>query len=235
MEGARALREVLGADYPVETLYYSPGIRHRHDMILVEFLCRKADNTFFVSDEIMEYISPASTSQKILAVLPQKTWNPDEVVGKGDYFIAINRVRDPGNLGTIIRSARAFGCGGIFLINECVEWYSPKVVRASAGYILNMPFVSFEGGNKFLEAMDIYDIKKYLFTADGDNSINEISLFEKNIKSVYIFGGETEGHGDVLQDKCDKKIRIPMTNKVESLNLSVIASVVLYNVFSSSI
>lgn len=233
MEGRRALREVMRTDHSVETLYYSPGIRDRHDMILVEFLCRKADNTFFVSDEIMEYISPASTSQKMLAVLPQKSWNPDEVIEKGDYFIAINKVRNPGNLGTVIRSAKAFGCGGVFLTGECVEWYSPKVVRASAGNILDLPFVSFVDENAFLDAMDIYDIKKFLFTADGENLMNDVKLFEKDKKSVYIFGGETEGYGDALEDKCDEKIRIPMANRVESLNLSMSASIVLYSVFSS--
>ncbi|MCD4783055.1 MAG: RNA methyltransferase [Candidatus Eremiobacteraeota bacterium] len=234
MEGARALREVMKTDYPVETLYYSPGIRDKHDMILVEFLCKKADNTFFVSDEIMEYISPASSPQKMMAILPQNSWNPDEVIEKGNYFIAINLVRDPGNLGTIIRSARAFGCAGVILVGECVAWYSPKVVRATAGYILEMPFVSFKDENTFLDAMDIYNIKKFLFTTDSENLMNDVKLFEKDKKTVYIFGGETEGYGDILEEKCNEKIRIPMANRVDSLNLGVSASIVLYNAYTES-
>lgn len=231
MEGPRALREVMRTDYPVETLYYSPGIRDPHDMILVEFLCRKANQTFFVHDSIMEYISPARSSQKIMAVLPQKDFAPDKIVNKSSCFLAINQAQNPGNLGTIIRSAKAFGCGGIFLVGASVEWYNPKVVRASAGNILDLPFYNFSNAKSFLDFCNYNQLRKIGFSPHCENRLSQLT---PQGKTMLIMGGETEGLGEEIENNLDEIYRIPMAEKVESLNLSVGASIAMYELFKNT-
>lgn len=225
MEGVRALDELIKFDYPVDTLYYSHGVRDRHFMVLVELLSSRAKNTFVVTDEIMDYLSPATTSQKILTLLPKKEWDIGSILEKGNLFLALNRIQDPGNLGTIIRSAKAFSCDGIFLTGPSVEWLNPKVVRASVGYILDMPFFAFTDEKSFIEKMDEHNIQKIAFTAKAKVPIKNPGTAQK---TVCIMGGETEGLGEILEKTADIRMKIPMHKGVESLNLSVSASIVLY-------
>ena len=225
IEGTRAMDEALRCNHPIDTLYYSHGIRDRHGMVLVEVLGRNANNTFVVTDDIMEYISPAKTSQKILAILPKKEWDVDSILKNGSRFIALNRIQDPGNLGTIIRSAKAFNCEGLFLIGSSVEWYNPKVVRASVGYILDMPFFAFPDEKSFLEKVSQYNLWKIAFSAKAKDNVKNIKTTEK---TVCIMGGETHGLGETLENSADQLVKIPMNKSVESLNLSISASIALF-------
>lgn len=232
MEGVRSLREVINNDYPVDTLFYSPGIKETKDMILIEVLCRKAARTFLVSDEIMDYISPADTTQKILTVLPFKKWELDDIVEKGVNFLALHMVQDPGNLGTIIRSARAFNFDGIFTIGNCVDWYNPKTVRASAGNILNLPMVSFKNTDDFIESMKIIDADIISFSPKGEELHQ---LPPSSNKTVFLLGGETSGLDTNLEEASCRILRIPMAKGVESLNLSMAASIVMFQRFQQKL
>lgn len=232
MEGFRSLQEVSHANYPVHTLYYCPGIRDLHQQILIEILCKRAENTFVISEEMMKYISPSKSPQKVLAILPKKKWDKADVIQKGKYFIGLYRVSDPGNVGAIIRSARAFNCGGIILIDDCVDPYNPKSVRSSAGYIVSTPII-FED-----------DLKNFFLTV-YDNDLISIAVTPKSEtlffpvplegKTVYVLGGEAYGLDEDFIDFFQDTFRIPMVRDVESLNLAVCASIVLNKVYEKSI
>lgn len=225
MEGVRALSELIRFEYPVDTLYYSQGVKDRQIMVLIKLLSSRAKNTFVVTDEIMDYLSPATTSQKILTLLPRKEWDINSILKNGSLFLSLNRIQDPGNLGTIIRSAKAFGCDGIFLVGPSVEWLNPKVVRASVGYIIDMPYFVFPDEESFLNKMDENNIQKIAFTAQAKVPVKNPGTEQK---TVCIMGGETEGLGETLENAADIRMKIPMQKGVESLNLSVSASIVLY-------
>jgi TrmH family RNA methyltransferase len=176
----------------------------------------------------MEYISPSETSQNILAVLKQTKWSPHEVLRNGKYFIGLYEIRDPGNLGTIIRSCKAFACGGVILIGDCVELYNPKVVRSSAGYILSMPVVHVKSMQDYFEFLDENKILSIVLSCDGESSFN---IPQNENKYSYLFGGEASGFQSLFEQYSLKKYKIPMEPYVESLNLSISASIVLADVY----
>ena len=228
IEGVRCLTEVMKKDYPVDTLLYSPGIKDKGDLALLQFLTTKAERTIFVSDEIMEYVSPAKTSQKILAIVPKVRWKAEEVLSKGGYYLAIHQPSDPGNLGTLIRSATAFGCSGMLLIGSLVEWFNPRTVRSSAGYILDMPYVNFKTVDEFLETAK-FNFRLVSFTPRGSENHDKI-MPVKN--TIFIMGGETAGIDAKIEQSSDAVLRIPMEEKIESLNLAISGSIVLHEVYS---
>ncbi len=225
MEGFRALREVIKINYPLYALYYSPGIKEQKDQISVEILSTRAEHVYFVSDEIMEYISPSQSPQKIMAVLPIPTWKKENLLNSS-YSVGLYQIRDPGNLGTIIRSAKAFMCGGISLIGKCVDPFNPKVVRASAGYIISVPVVKWDSFSSFASYFNGKANLLYV-SQKGKRDVGDVEL---NKGDVLIFGGEAEGLEQVEID-WDRSYRIKMERDVESLNLAVSVSIVMEKVY----
>jgi TrmH family RNA methyltransferase len=214
-------------DYPVETLLYSPGIKDKGDLALLQFLSTKAQRTIYVSDEIMDYVSPAKTSQKILAIVPKLKWDPEEVMQKSGFFLALNQPTDPGNLGTLIRSACAFGCSGMLLIGSSVEWFNPRTVRSSAGYILEMPYINFKDTDEFLQSVK-GKFRLISFSPRGDENHDKIAPVNG---TIYVMGGETSGVDSRIESESDAVLRIPMEEKIESLNLAISGSIVLHEVY----
>jgi RNA methyltransferase, TrmH family len=233
MEGFRPLQELLKSDSPIEIFFYSPGITEPGQASIISSISQRANKTIVVSDEIMDYISPAKTSQKALAALPVKPWDLKETIEAGRYFLALYKISEPGNLGTVIRSARAFDCGGIFLIGDCVDQYHPRAVRSSAGYVLSIPVFHFNDFSEFEAALP----QKHFYYAafsPGASASFEPGQIEKKKKNVFILGGEAGGLDKEIENKADGAFRIPMSVDVESLNLAAAASIVMEKEYGST-
>jgi RNA methyltransferase, TrmH family len=228
MEGIRALSEVVKHHYPVHSLYYSieiAGEKHAH---LLEQLVELSDKVYALSNEVLASLSPVQTSQGIVAVLPQKSWDTEEVLNTGRYFVSLYQVRDPGNMGTIIRSASAFACGGIILVGDCVDPYNSKVVRSTAGYILTTPIIHFPSPGDLFRKLESSGVETYALTPHTENSLGKLDI---NRKLNFILGSESAGFSDDIRNFPISVFRIPMENMVESLNLSVCASIVMHNIY----
>jgi RNA methyltransferase, TrmH family len=228
MEGVRALSEVVKNGYPVHSLYYSIDIPNEEQAQLIEQLMKLSQKTYAVTDEVMAAMSPVQTSQNILAVLPQKKWDTSEVLSKGRYFVSLYQVRDPGNMGTIIRSASAFACGGVILIGDCVDPYNPKVVRSTAGYILTTPIIHFSTLSELFKASEEYEINNLVLTPHAEKTLETTDI---NGKLNFLLGSESSGFSNEIRDFSNNAFRIPMEASVESINLSVCASIVMYRIY----
>ena len=171
---------------------------------------------FYVTDEILNKISTMDTAPKIMAVC-RKNSNSTII---GNKILVLDGVQDPGNLGTIIRSSLAFNVDTIVLLENSVDLYNPKVLRATQGMYNYINIV-----NK-----DFNEVYKYM--KDNNITINGIdaSSLNKEEKKKYclIMGNEGQGIREEIFNMCDKNLYIKMNEKVESLNVGVACSILLY-------
>lgn len=178
-------------------------------------------DTINVEDDLMDYISSTKTNQGVLAVVGFQ----DMEKPKGDFFIILENLQDPGNLGTIFRTAEAAGVDAVIMNSECADIYSPKVVRSTMGAIFRMPFVISDDILKTIEELKENGIKVYAAHLKGEKYHYEED-YRKG--SAFLIGNEGNGLSNELSDASDIYIRIPMKGKTESLNAASAASVLMY-------
>ena len=172
-----------------------------------------------VTEKVMKFLSELDTPNEVMGVcykLKEK-----EISGN---VLMLDRVQDPGNLGTIIRSAVAFDISTIILSKDTVDLYNPKVLRSTQGLLFDV--------NILIKDLDecIRSLKKDNYIIYGtkvDNGKNLKDITKKD-KYAVIMGNEGKGVNDTLLSMCDEYIYIPMNEKCESLNVGVATSIILY-------
>ena len=142
----------------------------------------------------------------------------------GNRIIILDGIQDPGNLGTIVRSAVAFNFDSVILSKECVDLYNPKVIRSTKGMLFNMNILV-KDLEVFLPMLDNYVI--YGTDVVNGSNIHDIDV---PLKMGLVIGNEGRGISDKIKKLCHKFIYIDMNNKCESLNASVAASILMYEV-----
>lgn len=179
--------------------------------------------TYRVSDKMFAVLSDTETTQGILAVCKMADYNIEEIVC--DTLLVCDGVSDPGNLGTLIRTAECSGVGGVVLLKGTVDPYSPKVVRSTMGSIFRVPVY-------FAQAQDLTDyLADYAIVAtvlDGSKDLYNITFPEK---TAVVVGNEAHGVSQEVVAMAKIRTLIPMCGNSESLNASVAGSVVMYEIF----
>ena len=219
-EGIQSVREAITFrdEISIDTLYLTSNGRIR----LEESIDLSGVNTLDVSDEVMAAISETITPQGILAIcaIPQRTITHLQLTGKS-RIIYLSEIQDPGNAGTIIRSADAMGMNAIVTSPGSVDLFSPKVVRSTAGSLWHIPV---------FESIALEDLIRsfpttQMFTLGSKGAI---PLPELHVDSdcIAIFGNEARG---ISTPQNLVQVSIPMPGNAESLNLSAAASIVMYH------
>jgi len=175
--------------------------------------------TYYVTEKIMNLISSQVTGAKVIAVCNQLT----KKVIQGNVIV-LDHLQDPGNLGTIIRSAVAFNFDTIVLSDDSVDLYNPKVVRASEGMIFHINVIR----TNLIEFLNELPKEYAKITTDvtGGKNIKDV----KFDKCAIVIGNEGSGVSEAVSNLCDEKVYIDMNNNCESLNASVTASILMYEV-----
>ena len=214
VEGIKMFMEIPDEDlvevYASESFYNTCPIEAKIKM-------RPADHEI-VTDTVFAYMSDTKTPQGVLAVVKMK--KHDRL--SGDAFLILDRIQDPGNMGTILRTAEAAGIDGILMNEETVDIYNPKVVRSTMGAIFRVPFMytdDLPGAIKDLGAV------VYAAHLKGEKNYDEEDY---SGTTAFIIGNESAGISDEITACADRLIRIPMKGKTESLNASVAAAVLMY-------
>ena len=180
------------------------------------------DNIVYVSYEVMKAISSLDTPNKIMGVCKKK--ENIEIVGK--RFLLLDGIQDPGNLGTIVRSAVAFNIDTIILSDDTVDLYNPKVLRSTQGMIFHTNIFSYDivAFINILKSMGIT-----VYGTDVNNGIDarELSNLDKTSFAL-VMGNEGNGVRKEVKELCDKNLYINMNENVESLNVGVATSILLY-------
>jgi len=173
--------------------------------------------TLYVSSDVINNISELETPQKVLAVCYKL--DEEEI---GNRILILDGVQDPGNLGTIIRSAVAFNIDTIVLSNDTVDLYNSKVVRATQGLMFHINIIK-----RDLKTF-IPSLKEYKVLSTNVNGGKSIKTIDKLEKFAIIMGNEGNGVKEEINKMCDDFIYIDMNKKCESLNVAVATSIILY-------
>ena len=180
----------------------------------------------YVSENIMEKISDTKTPQGIMAEVESVDCALSEILGgKNGLVIFCDRVSDPGNLGTIIRTADAAGFDGVILNNGCADLYNPKTVRSTMASVFNIKIHITQNSEDTINAL-----KHSGFTVFGSRLEKSECVFDApfNLKSAIIVGNEAGGIDKHILTMCDKYVKIPMLGEAESLNVGAASAVLMY-------
>ena len=184
------------------------------------------DKSFCLSDKLFEQLSQTETTQGIMAVVEKPELSPDRFLDRGGgNFIVLDRLQDPGNIGTILRTADAAGYRLAIVMKGTADVFSPKVVRAATGSLFRMPVVFMDSVDELMEFTRAAGKKLVATCFDTDRYYYDENLRE-NI--ALIIGNEGSGISRELIECSDLKIKIPMHGNIESLNASVAAGILMY-------
>ena len=221
-EGLRFCRDAVLSGTEIKVALITQDFLQKHPDD-ARNICNAANEVKCISDLVSQKISDTVNSQGVFCLCAIKE-NKSELCGK--RFIALENLQDPGNLGTIIRTAEAFGIDGVVLIGNCVDIYSPKVLRSTMGTIFRIPFYSFNDNEAANEQFKKLGLTVYGAVLD-DNAklLSKTGLCEK---AVCLIGNEANGISQEAKNICDKFVMIDMNGNAESLNAAVAASVIMW-------
>ncbi len=222
IEGVRLIEEAVGAGIVPALVLYTASIHgDRRARILLEKINASTREVYPVSDAVMKAISSTETPQGILAVVPFVEL-PAPV--QPQFVLILDAVRDPGNVGAILRSARAAGVDQILLAPGTADPHNAKVVRAAMGAHFRVPL---RGAHTWKEIEDhIRGISRvYLADARGET---DYTRADWSRPIALIIGGEAEGASDAARKIATARVRIPMHGGAESLNAAMAATVLLF-------
>jgi TrmH family RNA methyltransferase len=188
---------------------------------------------YIVDEKIMKKISTTETPPEILAVASQVKYTLEDLFKeKNPLIIVLENIKDAGNLGTIIRTAKAANVSGIILTGDCTDIHNPKVVRSSAANLWKIPVVNFKDTINLKGMIEKYTKCQY-FAAQIQKNKKQNLYYEVNYKkpTVVFFGSEADGISEKLGSQADIFIKIPINEEVESLNLSISAGIIIYEAF----
>lgn len=186
---------------------------------------RRGTKIYQVPDTLFGSISDTMNPQGILAVLSLKKMYLADARVRGGLIAIPDGVRDPGNMGTIIRTADAAGCAGVIIPDGCVELYNPKVLRSTMGSVYHLPVWHCGSINEALDFCRENGFKVFASHLEGAVSIYDADM---SGNTALIIGSEAEGISDETLQKADVLVKIPMAGKAESLNASVAAGIMIF-------
>jgi RNA methyltransferase, TrmH family len=226
IEGLRILEEAIRSGLRLRAVFFSESATARADRLLSQLGAQV--ETLLLPDKLFASVVPSETPQGVAALARWKELTLEDLLARSEVgpLLAIAGVQDPGNLGTILRSAEAFGAGGAVLGEGTVSPFNPKVVRASAGSVFRLPLAR----TKLSEALNRMKAVGLRLVATASHK--GTALHQANLSGpLAIFvGSEGAGLSRDLIKAMDEVVAIPQAPQMDSLNVGVAASIVLYEV-----
>lgn len=225
IEGIKLVSEAINFGMDIKYIIYTDSFLNINEgTSLYNEICGR-DNLVNVPENLFKEICDTENSQGIIAVVSFNLKNKEELLNKENSFLLyLDEIQDPGNLGTIIRSADAFKADGVLLGKGCVDPYNPKVVRATMGSVFRVPLYFIED-NGFLIELKNKNYKIYATSLEGSVPNYEITYKDNFVIAI---GNESRGVKEEIINLSDALIKIPMPGLAESLNAGVAASIIMY-------
>ena len=181
-----------------------------------------------VADNMFKKLSDTVNPQGVLAVVRMADYTLDEVLNSRDTnnscIVVLDKIQDPGNLGTIIRTGEGAGITSVVMSKDTVDLYNPKVIRSTMGSIFRVPCVVVDDLCAAVNEIKASGVKTYAAHLDGA----DISSIELANDRAFLIGNEANGLSDEVANLADEKIKIPMEGEVESLNAAVATAILIY-------
>lgn len=224
IEGVKLIEEALRSGLHLESIFFSEAAKS----IAAKLLPQIADRTktLLLPDALFKTIAPSDSPQGVAALVKLPPYSSDQLLDAAvdGPLIVASGLQDPGNLGTVLRSAEAFGAAGIFLTEGTVSPYNWKVLRGSAGSIFRLPFVQI----KSEALMPLLRKRVVRMVATSSHQGTPLPEMSWTLPFAVFIGNEGAGLSRELTRQMDEMLRIPQSREVESLNAGVAASIVLY-------
>lgn len=225
VEGQRELTHCLNAGYVVDSLFYCESMVSEDALAAISSSIQDTAKLFIVTPEVYEKIAYRGTTEGFVAeIVEQKTTLSDLALSDNPLLMVVERVEKPGNLGAILRSADAAAADAVIVCDPLTDLYNPNLIRSSIGAIFTVPCVtcSSEKCISFLHNRNIS-----ILTAQLQDSR---AYYDTDMRQgvAIVMGTESTGLTDIWRKAADAHIRIPMLGKLDSLNVSVSAAVLLY-------
>ena len=222
-EGLRTAEEAV-AYKAVETLFYVATDDDR-TMRLLEDAAMQNIKLVCVNENVMKKIADTETPQGIIAVCKMRQPKLETLLAGGKMLLVLDRVGDPGNIGTMLRTADAAGIGGLVLLKGCADIYAPKTVRSSMGSLFHIPVLSGVSEQEFVSAAKKAGYDLLVTCLDGADNLYKADL---SGRIAFVMGNEAGGVSETLLEKADKRVYIPMAGRAESLNVAMAAGIVMF-------
>lgn len=224
VEGSNAVSAAIESGHAQTVLLRDP---ERHDQI-VAAAGAAGLSVIGLSERAAQKLSEASTPPGVFAVCRLLDANLDAVLAAGPRLVAVAiEPREPGNAGTLIRTADAMGADAVLLLGDSVDPHNGKSVRASAGSVFHLPIVRERDVDTTLRRLQDEGLVLLATTADGELSLDEAAGVLSH-RTAWLFGNESHGLPTPIVSVADHRVSIPIRGRAESLNLATAAAICLY-------
>jgi RNA methyltransferase, TrmH family len=228
VEGLRIIEEAIRSGLRFRAVFFRESSEDRAERLLPQINAHV--ETLLLPDKLFDSVVPSESPQGVAALVRLKEFPLDDIFERLTVgpIVAVAGLQDPGNLGTILRSAEAFGSAGVILGEGTVSQFNSKVVRASAGSIFRLPIITAKtagGMEKILSAMRDRGVRLFATSSHKGTPLDQAKL---TAPAAIFIGGEGSGLPRPLMAQMDETIAIPHSDHVESLNAGVAGSIVLY-------
>ena len=233
LEGERAVSEVPLKQGSIDTLVLSRSYVEGVDTQYGRFaIIRKLQNcgaqTLYVTDKVFAAITGTVSPQGIAAVVNKPRFGTlEQLLPKVDRVLVLENLQDPGNLGTCIRTADAFGFDAVICTDNCADVYNQKVLRSTVGSLFHIPVLEFSEGI-FKLSVKLKAAGLYVYGADPRGGTSSIERRFGEGRTAVVIGNEARGLTDAARAVSDELVTIPMAGSAESLNAAIAAAVLMY-------
>lgn len=226
VEGIRMFKEVPKEE--LREVYVSESFYKKEKDVIEEVLQGSSVKPELLTDSVYAHISDTKSPQGILCVIDQKEYTLEKIIREDNpHMIVLEHLQDPGNLGTIFRTAEAAGVTGIIMDKGCVDIYNPKTIRSTMGAIYRVPFVYVDDLHLAINKLKEKDISVYAAHLEESVDYDEPDYTKG---CAFLIGNEGNGLTKETADLADSYIKIPMAGQVESLNAAIAATVLMFEV-----
>lgn len=215
--------EALKSSFEVPIVFLSEEALKQWSHFEMEEKLQNKTKIYMVKDTIFKQLCSTENPQGIVAVVNNKSL---EIIDRDGFYILVDKLQDPGNLGTIIRSAHAAGALGILLTKGTVDVYNEKTLRSTMGSVFNVPIFEDSSLSK-VKHLKAKGFKLVVSSLQESKNFYEVNLTEKVIIAV---GNEGAGVSEEVYKLGDVKVKIPMPGGAESLNAAVAASIMMFEI-----
>lgn len=222
-EGLRTVEEAVRYGR-VKSIFYT-AIEDERTRSVLEEAAAKQVQLICVSEAVLKKIADTETPQGVIAVCEMGKFSVEDLLATGQMLLVLDRVGDPGNIGTMLRTADAAGLGGLVLLKGSADIYAPKTVRASMGSLFHLPVVSGVSEAEFVSSARKAGYELLVTCLDGADNLYKADL---RGRLAFVMGNEANGVTESLLEVADKRVFIPMQGRAESLNVAMAAGVVMF-------
>jgi TrmH family RNA methyltransferase len=226
IEGVKMVEEALRDKAGVKQVVACPSLTQHQGKGLIKLAEMSGIDILWISERLLDGISESKTPQPVMAVVRLREYAEETLLAVPPGLAVIcNRLQDPGNLGTIIRTAEAVGAAGVIVTQNTVDAYNPKTVRASMGSILRLPVLRTPHVEGFLAKCRRGGFQTVALVLNARTNCFDLDL---TMPTVTVLGQEGSGLPEEILEHVDHQARVPMAESIDSLNVATSAAVVLY-------